>query len=161
MNDCLRAHVPYWQQQPVDPAAMAAARTLFLPDAKQSTPTNQLPANSQIFLEAAAYGVQAFNVHTSYYGLDSGAGKYKYSLQDTADYMTGWLYHCMYRAQLTPEFSNFSANYPTLLYSQFLDVPETDARVDLFSSGFKEDTMPPYPMLPPGQVVFPLVLAPN
>jgi hypothetical protein len=161
MNACLREHVPYWKQQAVDPASMAAARTLFLPDAKQSTPMNELPANSQIFLEAAAYGVQAFNAHTSYYGLDSGAGIYKYSLQDAADYMTGWLYHCMYRAQLTPQSSNFSANDPPLLYSQFLDVPETDARVNLFSSGFKEDTLPPLPMLPPGQTVFPLVLAPN
>jgi hypothetical protein len=161
MNACLRAHVPYWKPQPVDPAAMATARILFLPDAKQSTPMNQLAPNSQIFLEAAAFGVQAFNAHTSQYGLDSGAGLYKYSLQDSADYMTGWLYHCMYRSQLTPDFTNFSATYPTLLYSQFLDVPETDARVNLFSSGFKEDTLPPYPMLPPGQTVFPLVLAPN
>jgi hypothetical protein len=161
MNACLSAHVPYWTTQAVDPAAMATARILFLPEAKQSTPMDQLPYNSQIFLEAAAYGVQANNAHTSEYGPNSGAGKYKYSQQDAADYMTGWLYHCMYRANLTPDFTNFSATYPTLLYSQFLNVPETDNRVNLFSSGFKEDTLPPYPLLPPGQVVFPLVLAPR
>ncbi|MGO9323897.1 MAG: hypothetical protein ACLP07_05000 [Terracidiphilus sp.] len=161
MNACLSEHVPYWKEQAVDPAAMATARILFLPDAKQSIPMDQLPANSQIFLEAAAYGVQASKAHTSEYGPDSGAGKYKYSQQDAADYMTGWLYHCMYRDQLTPQSTNFSANYPTLLYSQFLNVPETDSRVNLFSSGFKEDTLPPYPMLPPGKTVFPLVQAPR
>jgi hypothetical protein len=161
MNACLSAQVPYWKAQAVTPAAMEAARALFLPAAKQSTPMDELADNSQIFLEAAAYAVQANNAHTSAYGPNSGAGKEKYSEQDAADYMVGWLYHCMYRAQLTPQSTNFSANYPTLLYSQFLDVAETGGRVDQFSSGFKDDTLPPYPMLPPGQTVFPLVLAPR
>jgi hypothetical protein len=161
MNACLSAHVPYWKTQAVDPAAMATARVLFLPEAKQSTPMNELSPNSQIFLEAAAYGVQASNAHTSEYGVNSGAGKYKYSQEDAADYMTGWLYRCMYNDKLTPQSGNFSANYPTLLDSQFLNVPETDGRVDLFDDGWKGDGMAPYPMLPPGQTVFPLVLAPR
>jgi hypothetical protein len=162
MNACLSARVPYWKTQGVDPATMATARALFLPEAKQSTPMDELSPNSQIFLEAAAYGVQASNAHSSEYGANSGAGKdYHYTQEQAADYMAGWLYRCMYNARLTPQSTNFSANYPTLLYSQFLNVPETDPRVNLFSDGFKEIDLAPYPMLPPGQVVFPLVLAPQ
>jgi hypothetical protein len=53
------------------------------------------------------------------------------------------------------------ANYPTTFYSQFLNVPETDDRVEMFKNGWDDEYLAPYPMLPPGQTVFPLVLAPN
>jgi hypothetical protein len=161
MNACLSAHVPYWSTQAVDPASMTTARVLYLPQANQSTPLDQLPAISQIFLEAAAYGVQANNAHTSEYGPNSGAGKYTFSQQDAADYMVGWLYHCMYSAKLAPDFTNFSQTYPLTLYSQFLGVQMTDRRVNVFDEGWKDDVLSPLPMLPPGQTVFPLVLAPR
>jgi hypothetical protein len=162
MNACLRQYVPYWKPQALDPASMTTARAEELPQAIQSTPMNQLPAVTQILLEAAAFGVQASNAHTGYYGANSGAGKGKFAPQGAYDYMAGWLYRCLYMAKLTPQVANYvDANYPSTFYSQFLNVPETDDRVEMFKNGWGDVYLSPYPMLPPGQTVFPLVLAPN
>jgi hypothetical protein len=162
MNACLRQYVPYWKPQALEPASMTTARNEELPQAIQSTPMNQLPAVTQILLEAAAYGVQASNAHTSYYGANSGAGKGKFAPQGAYDYMAGWLYRCLYMAKVTPQVANYvDANYPSTFYSQFLNVPETDDRVEMFKNGWGDVYLAPYPMLPPGQTVFPLVLAPN
>jgi hypothetical protein len=162
MNACLRQYVPYWKTQALEPASMTTARDEELPEANQSTPMNQLPAITQVLLEAAAYGVQASNAHTSEYGANSGAGKGKFAPQGAYDYMAGWLYRCLYMAKLTPQVANYvDANYPSTFYSQFLNVPETDDRVEMFKNGWGDVDFAPYPMLPPGQTVFPLVLAPQ
>jgi hypothetical protein len=162
MNTCLSQYVPYWKTQALEPASMTTARTLYLPEANPSTPMNQLPAITQILLEATAYGVQASNAHTSYYGANSGAGKGKFAPLGAYDYMAGWLYRCLYMANLTPQVANYvDANYPSTFYSQFLNVPETDDRVEMFKNGWGDVYLAPYPMLPPGQTVFPLVLAPQ
>jgi len=162
INMCLSQYVPYWKTQALEPASMTTARGEELAGVNQSTPMNQLPAITQIILEAAAYGVQASNAHTSEYGPNSGAGKGKFAPLGAYDYMAGWLYRCLYMAKLTPQVANYvDANYPTTFYSQFLNVPESDDRVEMFKNGWDDDYLAPYPMLPPGQVVFPLVLAPQ
>jgi hypothetical protein len=162
INTCLSQYVPYWKTQSLEPASMTTARDLYLPEANPSTPMNQLPAITQILLEATAYGVQASNAHTSEYGANSGAGKGKFAPLGAYDYMAGWLYRCLYMSKLTPQVANYvDANYPSTFYSQFLNVPETDDRVEMFKNGWGDVYLAPYPMLPPGQTVFPLVLAPN
>jgi hypothetical protein len=162
INTCLSQYVPYWKTQALEPASMTTARDEELGGALQSTPINQLPAITQIILEAAAYGVQASNVHTSEYGANSGAGKGKFAPLGAFDYMAGWLYRCLYMAKLTPQVANYvDANYPSTFYSHFLNVAETDDRVEMFKNGWGDVYLAPYPMLPPGQVVFPLALAPQ
>jgi hypothetical protein len=141
MNACLKAVVPYWRAESVEPNYLAMAR--------QYVGKGNVTSTALTFMDEIAMGLQAQAARASQYG-----GSNSYNQADATDYMVGWLDHCLYRGGLVPKSQNLSPNDPRLLYSQFLGVPLSDRRIDIFEQGWGDDALAPLPLLPPGKKTF-------
>jgi len=142
MSTCLSAKLPYMGPQSVQPANLQLALA-SAPASVRSMPFASLPAESQIILEETAMSIQAQAVHDQKYGPP------KSNAADGRDYMVGWLDHCLFNAGLQQDYSNNSPNDPRLVYSDFLDISLNDHRVNMFSSGYHDDVLPPLPLMAP------------
>jgi hypothetical protein len=145
MSTCLSAKLPYMGLQSVQPANLQLALA-SAPASVRSVPFASLPAESQIILEETAMSIQAQAVHDQKYGAP------KYNAADERDYMVGWLDHCLFNAGLQQDYSDNSPNDPRLVYSGFLDISLNDRRVNMFSSGYHDDVLPPLPLMAPKPV---------
>jgi len=142
MSTCLSAKLSYMGPQSVQPANLQLALA-SAPASVRSVPFASLPAESQIILEETAMSIQAQAVHDQKYGPP------KSNAADGRDYMVGWLDHCLFNAGLQQDYSNNSPNDPRLVYSDFLDISLNDHRVNMFSSGYHDDVLPPLPLMAP------------
>lgn len=127
MSACLAAKVPYLPK-PTGTASWAPA---------------QSPPQAQIFKEETAMALQAQAVHDAKYNGN------EYNPADAQDYMVGWLDHCLFNAALQQDYSNNSPDDPRVQYAKYLGVPLTDHRIDMFSNGYTENTLPPLPLMEP------------
>ena len=127
MSACLAAKVPYLPK-PAGAATWAPA---------------QSPPQAQIFKEETAMALQAQAVHDAKYDGN------EYNPVDAQDYMVGWLDHCLFNVALQQDYSNNSPDDPRVQYAKYLGVPLTDHRIDMFSNGYSENTLPPLPLMEP------------
>jgi hypothetical protein len=141
MSACLSAKVPYAIQATVQRAYLQEAFASGPPSTRSGSLT-QLPAESQIFMEETAMSLQAQAAHDSKYG--------PYNATNELDYLVGWLDHCVYDAGLEQNFTYYTPQVPPAAYANFLGVPLTDPRIDMFSSGYFQNPLPPLQLMPSG-----------
>lgn len=145
MNDCLRAKLPYMPaftpQDPYMTKALVAAEGSVAP----STPIDQVPFRSQVFILETAAALQAQAYHDQVYG----PSKTDPNPTDAKDYLVGWFDRCVADAGIVPETTNLSPDNPPNAYAAFLGPGNQHSRLLKFISGYGTEMLAPTSLIPP------------
>jgi len=142
MSACLTKKLPYLAPLTLKPSFLALASA---PASARAAPFDQLPGESQVFLEETAMGLQAMVAHNNKYGEND------YNDADSRDYLVGWLDDCLLNAGLQQDYTNDTTDDPRQAYGKFLSLPMSDQRVEMFNHGYQDGSsgLPPLPLTPP------------
>ncbi len=145
MNDCLRAKAPYMPvftpQTPYMTKALVAAEGSVAP----STPIDQVPFRSQLFILETAEALQAQAYHDQVYGPSTKVP----NAEDQKDNIVGWLDRCLADAGIAPQSEDTGPDNPGDAYAAFLGAAATQDRVRVFGNGYRTEMLTPLSLISP------------